>query len=126
MDADVPVNVQDEDGDPFLAVAIYKARGFFSGANEDSKDIVQILVDAGADVSARNARGDPVLYQSFFLSSDIVQILVDAGADVNATTASGNTLLYEAIRLAGVAFFSSDIERYDRIVQILVDAGATG
>ena len=125
VEAGLPVNVQDEDGNPFLDVAINKGRvAFFSSDIEDSKDIVQILVDAGADVSARNADGNPVLYSSFRWSSDIVQILVDAGADVNATIAGGNTLLYEAVRLAGAAFFSSDIERYDRIVQILVAAGA--
>ena len=125
MDAGVDVNVQDENGNPFLDIAINRGRvAFFSSDIADSKEIVQILVDAGADARARNADGNPVLYSAFGWSSDVVQVLVDAGADVNATIAGGKTLLYEAIRLSGVAFFSSDRERYNRIVQILVDAGA--
>ena len=53
-----------------------------------------------------------------------MQILVNAGADVNATTADDTTLLYEAVTLASDAFLSSDEARYDKIVEILIDAGA--
>ena len=126
MEAGFAVNVSDDDSNPFLYIAILSGRrAFFSSSREKSKRIVQILVDAGADVNVRNATyGNPVLYSSFSWSSDIVQILVDAGADVNARIASGETLLYEAVRLAGKAFFSSDRARYTRIVKILLDAGA--
>ena len=167
MDAGFAVNVEDEDGNPFLYIAIKKdafflseiqasknivqilvdggadvgartpggdpllyeavrlgSDAFFSDDIERYEKFVQILIDAGADVNARNADGNPVLYSSFGWSSDIAQILVDAGADVNTRTAGGETLLYEAVRLGSDAFFSSDIARYDRIVQILVEAGA--
>ena len=124
--AGFPVDVSDEDGNPFLYIAIVRGRNaFFRSDKADSQRIVQILVDAGTDVNVRNATyGNPVLYSSFSWSSDVVQILVDAGADVNARTASGETLLLEAVRLSGSAFFSSDKARFARIVKILLDAGA--
>ena len=113
LDTGADVNARDSEGNPVL----YKA--FFWDA-----DVVRSLVDAGADVNARDSEGNPVLYKAFFWDADVVRSLVDAGADVNTTIADGNTLLSEAVRLASSAFFSSDKERYERIVTILVDAGA--
>ena len=125
VEAGFAVNAQDEDGNSFLYIAIKKGKdAFFSSDEAASKRIVQILVGAGADVNTRTADGNPVLYSSFGWSSDIVQILVNAGADVNATTADDTTLLYEAVTLASDAFLSSDEARYDKIVEILIDAGA--
>ena len=125
MAAGFAVNAKDDDGNLFLYVAIKKGKdAFFSSDIRASKKIVKILVDNGADVDAKDANGDPVLYTSFGWSSDVVETLVDAGADVNAKTDAGDTLLYEAVRLGGDAFFSSDIARYKEIVQILVDAKA--
>ena len=127
VEAGFPVNVSDEDENPFLYIAIKRGdAAFFTSDNQDSKEIVEILISAGADVDVRDAtNGNPVLYSAFTWRSDIVQILVDEGADVNARIATGETLLQEAVRLAGNAFFTSDKQRYQRIVKILVDAGAT-
>ena len=64
VDAGFAVNVQDENGDPFLDVAINRGRvAFFSSDIADSEEIVQILVDAGADASARDAGGNPLLHE---------------------------------------------------------------
>ena len=85
------------------------------GAN-GNYDIVQILVDAGANVDAENEAGNPVLYRAIGRDdSTLVQILVDAGANVNAEDKDGNPVLYRAMQGAN--------GNYD-IVQILVDAGA--
>ena len=123
VEADFAVNVEDEDGNPFLYIAI-KKDAFFSSEIQASKKIVQILVDAGADVNARTAGGDTLLYEAIrlggdaFFSDDIarykkfVQILVDAGADVNTRDPDGNPVLLSSFA------WSSDI------VQVLVDAGA--
>ncbi len=76
--------------------------------------IVRILVDAGADVNARDKDDDPLLYTAVREDEpEIVQILLDAGADVNARNSSDDPLLYTAVYWG-----------YSEIVRILVDAGA--
>ena len=75
---------------------------------------MRILVDAGADVNARDKDDDPLLYTAVREDEpEIVQILLDAGADVNARNSSDDPLLYTAVR-----------EDEPEIVRILVDAGA--
>ena len=77
-------------------------------------EIVRILVDAGADVNARDKDDDPLLYTAVRVREpEIVRILVDAGADVNARDKDDDPLLYTAVRV-----------REPEIVRILVDAGA--
>ena len=125
IDAGADVNAMSGDGNTLLYEAIALGdSAFFSSDGERYRAIVQILIDTGADVNARDSEGNPVLYKAFSWDADVVQILVDGGAEVNATIADGKTLLSEAVRLAGGAFFSSDKERYEKIVKILVDAGA--
>ena len=81
---------------------------------EAEAEVVQILVDAGVDVNAKDSDGDPLIYTAIRKGeSEVVQILVEAGADVNAKDGDGNPLLYKAIR-----------EGKPEIVRILVDAGA--
>ena len=50
------VNANDEDGDPFLYTAIWRA----------DPEKVQILVDAGADVNAKDSSGEPMLYTAIW------------------------------------------------------------
>ena len=88
-------------------------------------DIVTILVEAGADVNARDADDNPLLhmaieweysnrYHRVTGNVEIVTILVEAGADVNARDAvHGKTLLQDAISM-----------ELSDIAQILVDNGA--
>ena len=74
---------------------------------------MQILADAGANVNATDADGDPVLHEAIWRDhANVVQILVDAGADVNAQDSDGDPLLFEAVWRG-----------HTDIVQILVDAG---
>ena len=72
-------------------------------------EIVTILVEAGADVNARDADGDPLLlltileeYSNRFHgrmpNPDIIRALVESGADVNSPTVAGNPLLYEVFK----------------------------
>ena len=103
------VNARTKDGRTLLDYAI---RWQDSGDTE----IVQILVDAGANVNATDAGGEPPIFDAVFSHrADIVQILVDAGADVDAKDARGKPLLHDAV-------FWADVDT--EIVQILVDAGA--
>jgi len=81
------INAQDKDG--WTALMESTARS--------NKEIVKILIDAGADVEVLNKHGSNALMMSDNL--EIVQILIDAGADVNATDWLGFTALSRAIAL---------------------------
>ena len=57
-------------------------------------DVVQVLIDAGADIEIRNDDGrSPLHVASISGELTTVKMLVEAGADVRATTAEGNTCL---------------------------------
>jgi len=57
------------------------------------------LLDSGADVEARDNRGNTALIESaFFKYPDLVKLLLDRGADINARNNSGDTALSEAVR----------------------------
>ena len=75
--------------------------------------MVRILVNAGADVNARDARKYPMLFHAILKDPEMVRILVNAGADVNAKDDVGISMLNWAI-----------IKDKPEIVGILVDAGA--
>ena len=77
-------------------------------------DIVQCLVDEGADVNARGSDGNPLLHQAIRGKfTVIVQILVDAGANPSAKDSDDNPLLRQAIW-----------GQFTDIVRILVNANA--
>ena len=75
--------------------------------------MVRILVNAGADVDAKDVKKYPMLFWAILEDLEMVRILVNAGADVNAKDAKGNSMLYWAI-----------IKDKPEVVAILVDAGA--
>ncbi|MDD9981573.1 MAG: ankyrin repeat domain-containing protein [Gammaproteobacteria bacterium] len=57
-------------------------------------DLIQLLVDRGADVNARGTRGEHVLHR--YRSAGIARVLLAAGADVNAQDDEGRTPLHNA------------------------------
>ena len=61
-----------------------------------ARDIVKLLIDAGADVSlANNQSLTPLHSMARSGNKDIIKLLLDAGADINATDKEGRTpLLY--------------------------------
>lgn len=60
---------------------------------------VKGLLDSGADVDARDNRGNtPLIEAAFFKYPDLVQLLLSKGADINARNHAGDTALTEAIR----------------------------
>ncbi|KAJ1323080.1 ankyrin repeat domain-containing protein 50 [Microdochium nivale] len=79
-----------------------------------NKNIVQLLLDAGADVNAQGGEcGNALQAASHTGDKDIVQLLLDAGADVNAQGGEfGNALQ--------AASYTGDKD----IVQLLLDVGA--
>ena len=71
-------------------------------------EIVRALLDAGADVNARDRSGTAPMHKAYTL--EILKVLLDAGADVNARNESGSTPLHGA--------------RTPEIAQALLNAGA--
>lgn len=87
----------------------------------DDGDAIELLVQAGANVNARNKDGETLLMHHFINASEMcanevvsVAALISAGADVNAVDASGNTILHLA------AYGSNDEE----LIEVLLGAGA--
>ena len=64
------------------------------------RDIVKMLLDAGANIEHKNDQGENALISAAQEGNiDTVKLLLDAGADVNQTNTDGETALDLAIRL---------------------------
>ncbi len=78
---------------------------FYSAIRNNDLARLQVLVRDGADVNARDKRGEtPLMYAATVGSLDAMKLLIAKGADVNAqTTTSGATaLIWSATDLAKV------------------------
>ncbi|XP_059176240.1 serine/threonine-protein phosphatase 6 regulatory ankyrin repeat subunit A-like [Physella acuta] len=75
------------------------------------------LIRAGADISARNSRGETYLIQSVKrLELEMVDLLIKSGANVNAQDSEGKTaLMYNTV---------THHPWFDRIGELLLSAGA--
>ena len=117
-------------------------------ADKNHADMVQVLIDAGADIEARDtSRNSPLLWACGSGSLDAVKLLVRAGAGVSVTNNEGHTFLTaaadcghtETVRyLVGLPevevdhtdgegctalHWAADMNHAD-MVQVLIDAGA--
>ena len=71
-----------------------KHTALHSALLEGHSDVVQVLIDAGADIEARNGLGrSPLLVASSEGKLSIIKMLVEAGANACATDNEGNTCL---------------------------------
>lgn len=69
--------------------------GLHLAAEDYNIDIASMLVDAGADVNAKNKNGDtPLHYASENRCTGIVELLIKAGANVNAKNNYDDTPLH--------------------------------
>ena len=69
-------------------------------ADGGCKDIVEMLLEAGADIEHRNDQGETALIAAAQNGhKEIVQMLLDAGANVNQENADGETALDLTIKL---------------------------
>ena len=99
---------------------LINARGGYCGnalqaaSEEGHEKVVQILIDAGADVTAQGEDYSNALYAASLNGHEkIVEILIDAEADVNAQDEDYSNALYAA-----------SLNGHEKVVQILIDAGA--
>jgi ankyrin repeat protein len=77
--------------------------------------LVGLLIEAGADVNAKDAHGfTPLHFAAQEYMPEIARILVGKGADVNARDEDGNSVLWRAV-------FSS--AGRDEIARFLVENG---
>lgn len=80
-------------------------------------DIALALIDAGADVNARDAYGvTAMMFAAICGSAEVIERLIDEGADVNTQDLEGRSVLIEALTT------ENDIP--GSTIRSLVDAGA--
>lgn len=108
--------------DLFRDTALHKAA--CSDACPDAQlAVMQVLLAAGADVSAQNVSGFTPLHAACGQAKpEAVQLLLASGADVAATAGPyRETALHTALKLASDVQYSS---RHVQVVQMLLNAGA--
>ncbi len=67
-------------------------------AENNSPDVVQVLLDNGADVNAKDKQDmTALMFAAENNSPDVVQVLLDAGADINAKDKQDMTALMHAV-----------------------------
>jgi ankyrin repeat protein len=79
--------------------ALFAAGEYRDRDNNDKNgaraECVRLLVQSGADVNARDFRGNTLLHYAYF--PDVAEELLKAGADVNARNINGETPIFTVI-----------------------------
>ncbi len=101
----------DQDGLDEMRVAFKQAVQYVK-----DPDVIQFLLDNGADLRARERDGTTLLMFALWrnTSPNVIQLLIDNGADVNARNDDGITPL---IRASGTL-------NNQKVIQVLIDNGA--
>lgn len=87
----------------------------FMGPDDIDREIIQLLIQAGADVNAvgRQYHETPLHYAVRAGNRDTVQLLIDSGADIDARSSERDTPLQSAVSMGHV-----------EICELLLAAGA--
>ncbi|HKF25857.1 MAG TPA: ankyrin repeat domain-containing protein, partial [Candidatus Acidoferrum sp.] len=87
------LEVRDDEGKTALFAV---AAGYRHGERQGARaECVRLLVHAGADVNARDLRGNTPLHETFL--TDVEEELIKSGADVNARNNDGETPIFASI-----------------------------
>lgn len=94
------INARDRKGQTALFAA-----GEYRNSDKDGArvEIVRLLVDAGADVNARDEDGNTPLHETFL--TDVEEELLMLGADVNARNKEGETPIFTTVDDAAIPLF---------------------
>ena len=76
---------------------------------QQNKDIVQALLDAGADPNAKTSSGQTPVQQALD-NKEIFGMLLNAKADPNSSTSYGTTVLIEAVQNSNLDAINSLLE----------------
>ena len=82
-------------------------------AEKGDKELIKLLLEAGADIEFATKRGRRALHRSIYGNVDAMRVLLEAGADVNAPDKRGNRTLNLA-----------SYENFPAMVELLIGAGA--
>jgi len=93
-----------------FGISSLQADPLHDAAFEGDADTVRMLIEAGADVNAKDAHGATPLHLAV---ANTARVLIEAGADVNAEDPYGQTPLHGAA-------FEGDADT----AQVLIEAGA--
>ena len=87
-------------------------------------EIVQLLLEKGAEIEARDTYGwTPLMIAIWYSTPKIVQLLIEKGAEVNARDKDGLTPLMIAAKLKALKGMGYDA-RSNEIIEMLKAAGA--
>lgn len=79
---------------------LYEAALFTSGqrGSKNGREIVSLLLDAGAPIDMANDKGYVALHQAALSNNaEVVSVLIERGADINARSLRGYTPLHTAV-----------------------------
>lgn len=79
------------------------------------RDIVQALLDYGADVNSFSPNGEPVIFQAARDRPGLIELLLDRGGSVNATNAFGATPLIVAAYFGNIESVRTLLKRGARL-----------
>ena len=131
LEADADPTVPTADGTTPLMVAAGLAiwnpgedGGSFTGQEAEVLEAVQITVEGGNDVNARNYRGETALHGVGFRGVNIVlDYLVEQGADLAALTVDGWSALAIARGLSYTDFYKAQLHTAARLEELMQARG---
>ncbi len=92
----------------------------FASQRNSDRQVIQFLIDKGADVHAKNTESETALMlaTSYNSNPEIIEVLIDNGADVDAKNARGETALIATVKN------NKNPKVAQEIAQVLIDNGA--
>ena len=89
LSAGADQTIEDADGNTWIHYAVY---------GDCSKDVLQSIIDRGADVNATNKRNVTALMRASEKGNiDAINVLLSAGADKTIEDVDGNTWIHYAV-----------------------------